>query len=263
MKRRKFVKIAGTLAAAPALAVNSACDNHPAAGENPAIKEIYEWRVYDLLGNGDAIDQFFQSTLLPVYQQNNIVTGAFQPLHPIDGANEQRHLLFIYPDITTFYKVKTIIWNDDAFRKNAQPFYDQTAPNPIYSNFQSTLSVAFDHIPMHRKPDSIRTLLELRTYRSPNEEANLRKVQMFNGGEIEIFDKTGVNSVLYGEILAGPIMPALMYLTWYENEMTRNNAWKKFGEHTDWKQISTMEKYAYTATDNQSILLKPLIYSQI
>ena len=50
---------------------------------------------------------------------------------------------------------------------------------------------------------------------------------MFNKDEIDVFDKVGINSVCYGEVLAGPIMPAVMYLTWYKDEPTRNAAWDK------------------------------------
>jgi hypothetical protein len=133
----------------------------------------------------------------------------------------------------------------------------------VYTGFESYLSEAFNKIPVHRKPDPSRTLFEIRIYQSPNEEANQRKVKMFNVDEIDIFDKVAINSVLYGEILTGPRQPALLYLTWYKDEATRGDAWKKFGDHPDWKRIRGMTEYANTATNNQSILLSPMPYSQL
>ena len=95
------------------------------------------------------------------------------------------------------------------------------------------------------------------------DRANQRKVAMFNKDEIDVFDKVGINSVCYGEVLAGPIMPAVMYLTWYKDEPTRNAAWDKFRAHPDWQRIKNLPEYAYTATRNTSLFLSPLPYSQI
>ncbi len=175
----------------------------------------------------------------------------------------QRHVLFIYPDIETYLKVKKTIWEDPVFRRESESFYNITASDPVYSNFESYLSEAFDKIPVHRIPDPVRTMFELRIYHSPNEEANQRKVKMFNKEEIDLFDQVAINSVLYGEILAGPRMPALLYLTWYNNEETRSEAWKKFGSHPEWKRMSVLPEYANTATNNRSIFLSPMPYSQL
>lgn len=226
-------------------------------------KEIYEWRVYTLISDGKSLDTFYEETLIPAYNRKNIKVGAFKLFRLKEGEPEQRHILFIYPDIATYYQVKKTIWEDKIFRLQAQVFFDETAPNPVYSNFQTYLSEAFDKIKIHRKPDPNRSLLELRIYHSPNEEANQRKVEMFNKDEIDVFDKVGINSVFYGDILAGPRMPALLYLTWYKDEETRSGAWKQFGSHPDWKRISVLPEYAYTATNNESILLSPLAFSQI
>jgi hypothetical protein len=58
-------------------------------------------------------------------------------------------------------------------------------------------------------------------------------------------------------------MPALLYLTWYKDEETRNEAWKKFVSHPEWKRMSALPEYAHTATNNQSIFLSPTPYSQL
>jgi hypothetical protein len=254
------MKIAGTLSVVPAISMASGMENlTKAVGK----KEIYEWRVYTLTGDGSSFDVFYNGTLIPAFNRKNIKVGAFKLFHSKEGEAEQRHILFIYPDIETCLQVKKTIWDDHTFRQQAQGFYDETAPAPVYSNFETCLSEAFDKIPVYRKPDPDRTLFELRIYRSPNEEANHRKVKMFNTGEIDIFDKVGINSVLYGYIMAGPRMPALLYLTWYKDEEARNAAWKQFGSHPDWKQLSALPEYAHTATNNQSILLSPLSYSQL
>lgn len=251
--------MAGALAATPVLATNPAASHLAATGAGE--KEIYECRIYTLNGDGDALDRYFRQTLIPAYNRQGVTAGAFKPYKPEDGA--QRYLLFIYPGIAAYLKTKTALWNDQAFKSAAQPFFDATASQPAYSAFETILSEAFDKLPAHRKPGTERSLFEFRVYQSPNEEANRRKVKMFNADEIAIFDQTGVNSVLYGEILAGPRQPALMYLTWYKDEPTRNEAWQKFGAHPDWQRIRALPEYAHTATNNKSTLLTPLDYSQL
>lgn len=261
MQRRNFMKMAGALAATPALASASAA--LPPSALAASKKEIYEWRIYTLQGEGAPLDSFFGKVLFPAYHRKKIITGAFKPYRLKEGEKDQRHVLFIYPDIAAFHKVKQELWSDRIFREAAQPYFDTTAPAPVYSHFETYLSEAFDRIPVHRKPGNERTLLEVRIYQSPNEEANQRKVKMFNTDEIAIFDQVGINSVLYGEIMAGPRMPALMYLTWYRNEDTRSAAWKQFGEHPEWNRIKSLPEYAHTATNNQSIFLSPMSYSEI
>jgi hypothetical protein len=256
MKRRNFIKTAGALSVIPAMGMAS-------SAESSGAKEIYEWRIYTLTGDGNSLDSFFKDVLFPAYNRKKVKTGAFRLYRVKEDEKEQRHVVFVYPDIQTYLRVKKDIWNDRDFRQKAQAFYDTTAPAPVYSEFVSYLSEAFDKIPVHRKPDPSRTLFEIRIYHSPNEEANRRKVTMFNKDEIDLFDKVGIHSVLYGEILSGPNMPALLYLTWYKDEQTRGEAWEQFRNHPDWKRMSSLPEYAHTATRNQSIFLSPMDYSQL
>ncbi|MDR0713150.1 MAG: NIPSNAP family protein [Bacteroidales bacterium] len=223
-------------------------------------KEIYEWRIYTLTGDSAAPDEYFRTVLIPAYNRLGAKVGAFKPYRT--EATPSRYLLFVYPDVHTYYKAKKEIWNDEVFRKDAQPYFDFTAVRPPYVDFVSYLCEAFDKIPQMRQPDKERTLFEFRLYHSPNEEANQRKIKMFNKDEIDIFDKTGIHSVCYGEIIAGANMPALIYLTWYRDEPTRNEAWSRFVNHEDWNRIRILPEYAHTATNNQSRLLSPLPYSQ-
>lgn len=257
MQRRHFMKLAGLFAAVPSLHTFAAALS-PSAVKN---KQIYEWRVYTLTGEAKPLDTFFSNVLIPAYNRQQIQVGAFIPQK--EGDKGKQYYLFVYPDIATYYKVKQDIWKDETFRKEAQPFYDATAPSPAYSNFEAYLCESFDGIPQLRMPDKNRTMFELRIYHSPNEEANSRKVEMFNKDELAVFDKAGINPVCYGNILAGPRMPALMYLTWYKDLAAHDAAWDTFRNHPDWKRIKSLPEYAYTATDNTSVYLSPLPYSQI
>ncbi|MDR1370064.1 MAG: NIPSNAP family protein [Dysgonamonadaceae bacterium] len=223
-------------------------------------KQIYEWRIYTLTGDGTGLDTFFKETLIPAYNRYKVSVGAFAPYKKEE--KEQRYLLFVYPDLQTYYKVKQAVCTDKDYLRSARPFFEATAPNPVYSDYETYLCEAFDKIPVMRMPDKNRTLFEFRLYHSPNEDANFRKIKMFNTDEIDLFDKVGIHSVCYGEILAGMYMPALIYLTWHKDEPTRNDVWKAFSAHPDWNRMKNDPEYKYTATNNQVRLLSPMPYSQ-
>lgn len=257
MERRKFICLSTVMAILGSSKI-SAKRKAPARNE---VKDIYEWRIYDLKENSQLLDTFFEKTLIPAYNKYKIKVGAFKTYK--EESTPKQYYLFVYPDITTYHEVKKAIWKDKDFTNKAQPFYDTTALNPIYTNFESFLCEAFDKVPQLLEPSQNRTIFELRLYHSPNEEANQRKVAMFNKEEINVFDKVGIHSVCYGEILAGSRMPALMYLTWYTDMEARDEAWHQFGSHPDWINMKDKKEYAYTATNNKSIYLTPLNYSQI
>lgn len=255
MKRRHFLRTAGALAAFPVM--NSAAGIRSVGSKE---KEIYEWRIYTLKENRKELDVFYENILIPAYNSYGVRVGAFTLYKPEE--QEKRFYLLVYPNWTVYHQTKTALWADQSFLKAAQPFYDQSASDPVYQVFETFLCEAFDRIPQLLMPDKNRTLFEFRNYKSPNEEANQRKVRMFNEDEISIFDQVGIHSVCYGNVLAGPRMPSLIYLTWYNDEATRNQAWKRFSEHPDWIRIKDLPEYAHTATDNRNTLLSPLSYSQ-
>ncbi|MDR3252727.1 MAG: NIPSNAP family protein [Tannerella sp.] len=258
MKRRNFLKAAGAFSAISATGMAA---NLSSFASN-AAKEIYEWRIYTLTGEGASLDEFLKDVLLPAYNRLKVKTGAFKLYKVKEGEKDQRHVLLVYPNIASYLKVKKSLWEDAKFLAESKTFFETTAPSPVYSAFESYLSEAFDKIPTHRLPDPARGLLEIRIYHSPNEEANKRKIKMFNTEEINLFDKVKINSVLYGDILSGPNLPAIMYLTWYKDEETRSKVWADFVAHPDWQRMSKLPQYANTATRNQSIFLTPLPFSQ-
>ncbi len=257
MKRRHFMKLIGLLAALPATQVMPGVSSVTKAGK----KQIYEWRFYTLEKESADLDRFFQEVLIPAYNRQKVTVGAFAPYKK--GEKDQRVLLFVYPDMPAYQRVKREIWKDERFRREAQPFYDRSAPDPVYFNFETSLCEAFDLLPRMKKSENGCTLFEIRQYHSPNEEANRRKVNMFNKDEIAVFDKVGLPYLCFGEVFAGPSMPSLIYLIGYRNEEVRNEIWRKFGAHPDWKRIKDLPEYAYTATRNTSMFFSPMPYSQV
>ena len=238
----------------------SCCKSKPNDEADGPKKQIYEWRIYTLTGEGTQLDDYFKGALIPAYNRCKVSVGVFKPFKPEE--TDLRYLLFVYPDLKTYNSVRQTVWDDPAFQSAARSFFQSSAPNPVYTDFETFICEAFDKMPEMRMPDKNRTLFEFRCYHSPNEDANKRKIKMFNDEEIALFDKVGINSVCYGEILSGSKMPALIYLTWSKDEETRNAAWGAFGSHPDWNQMKGKPEYKNTATNNIAKLLSPLPYSQ-
>lgn len=264
MERRNFIRLVGILAATCMLFVITSCENQTSA---PAIKkEIYEWRIYTLTGeDGTALDNYFKDIMIPAYSRQGIKAGAFRPLALREEEQDTRHILFIYPDINTYFRIKDAIWEDEVFTNAAQPFFDATAPRGsiAFSNYETYLSEAFSQFPAHRVAEGSQTVFQCRIYWSGNEEANKRKVKMFQEGEIAIFDESGINSVFYGEIFAGPRMPAIMYLTSYKDEESMTEVWGNFRANPGFRPLSQDPQYANTAINNRTMILSPMPYSQL
>lgn len=260
MKRRNFLKSASIVAAAavsPSAIAAVADAQRSTAGE----KQIYEWQAYQFTKSPSATDKYFKEALIPFYKKHGVTVGAFAE-YSLETPARQYYLM-VYPNAETYYRLKKAMWKDADFMKAAQSYFAETAANPNYANIETSLCEAFDVLPQLKRPDKERSILEFRLYWSPNEEANQRKIHMFNNGEVDIFNDCQINSVFYGEVLAGARNNALMYMTWYKDMPSRDAAWAKFVAHPKWNAMKNLEQYKNTATHNRRIFLTPLPYSQL
>jgi hypothetical protein len=129
--------------------------------------------------------------------------------------------------------------------------------------------VAFEGMPKLEVPAAAAgnkpRIFELRTYESHSKKANLKKIEMFNRGEIAIFRKTGLQPVFFGETLLGTRLPNLTYMVAFENLSAREKNWAAFGADPEWRKLSTMPEYADSeiVSSISSLFLRPAPYSQI
>ena len=79
----------------------------------------------------------------------------------------------------------------------------------------------------------------MRIYESRNLQGHVRKVAMFDNGEIDIFRRVGITPVFFGSTVYGPNLPNLVYMICFPSIEARSEAWGKFGQDPDWKRIST------------------------
>jgi len=90
-------------------------------------------------------------------------------------------------------------------------------------------------------------------------------VEMFDVGETDIFRRTGLQPVFFGEGLAGTNLPSLTYMLVFDDMATRDKNWGTFVSHPDWKKLSTTPGYtnAEILTNITSVFLRPTGYSQV
>jgi hypothetical protein len=106
---------------------------------------------------------------------------------------------------------------------------------------------AFAGMPRLEVPDGAKAgrprLLELRTYESHSERAHLKKVEMFDTGEIGLFRRTGLTPVFFGRTLVGPRMPNLTYMLVFDDMADHDRSWGTFVNHPEWKEMSAKPGY--------------------
>lgn len=217
-------------------------------------KQIYEWRVYTTT-SAARLDKYMKEVLIPAYNRHGISVGAYGEYSMTMPAKQ--YYLFVYADLADYQRVKTALENDKAYVDGAAA---DNPLNPPFLRYETYLSEAFEAWPRITK--STKPLLEWRIYEGGNDDALRRKVKMFNDGEIPIFVESGIEPFMFGQILAGPDMPALMYITRFDNMESRDAAWAKFGPHPKWIAMKDKEEYANTVSKIHRTFLVPLPYTQ-
>ncbi len=128
---------------------------------------------------------------------------------------------------------------------------------------------SFDGMPRITYPDAAEKrpprIFELRTYESQSFLTLRRKIGMFNGGEMQIFERLKMRPVFFGETIAGPKQPNLQYMLSYDDLAARDRLWHEFGNDPEWKKLSgePQLKDAEIVANISNAILRPLTFSPI
>ena len=117
---------------------------------------------------------------------------------------------------------------------------------------------AFSGMPALKEPADARKLFELRIYEGHNDDAVSRKVAMFNDEELPVFLETGLDPVFFGNLIAGPAMPALVYMVAFDSMEARDANWKKFVDHPEWNRMKVLPKYADSVSNIIRVFLEEI-----
>jgi hypothetical protein len=257
MKRRNFLH--NTLAASTLTTLGATAQTGPKKG-----REYYELRVYSVATpeKQALLDAYLQNTALPAYAKMGIKNvGAFKALN--DVANHSVYLLIPYTSMEQFVTASTKTGGELAYGASAD-YAGVPMKDPVYDRIESSLFLAFEGMPQLKVPAKKDRIFELRIYESHNEKAGKQKVKMFNaGGEIKIFNQTGLTPVFFGEALVGTRLPNLTYMLTFDNMEARDRNWKQFGSHPDWVKLKDQPEYVDTVSKITNIFLAPAAYSQV
>jgi hypothetical protein len=267
--RRSF--LASSLAAS-ALSVSAStslvgASQESAAGEG---RDYYELRRYQLFRGPQVklADDFFRQALVPGLNRLAInPVGVFNI--EIGPGSPAVYVLMPNTSLETLVTAEFRLNNDAEYIAAGKAFLNASATQPPFVRIESSLLVAFQGKPRLRVPPAATEhrprMFELRTYESPTIQDHVRKVEMFNSGEFDVFEKAGFWQVFYGDTLVGSRLPNLTYMLSFDDMTDRAKKWDAFRTAPEWKKLSTSPRYAFEelVSNITNTILTPAPYSQI
>lgn len=175
--------------------------------------------------------------------------GVFKLAEP-DKAEQFPHMRVT---VVAFNSLDQVANQGQAFEGNydfwdgAQDYLTAEPDAKPFNRIDSVLLHAFTGMPKMKVPGSgegKQRLFELRMYESYSELTGVIKVQMFNDGEIELFEKVGLPAVFYGSAIAGGNLPQLTYMLVHDDAEAQGKGWKAFIDSPEWKSLQQQEPYA-------------------
>jgi len=264
MKRRDFLKTT-TLVAASAGAV-SMLNESVASAQQESNREFYELRRYQLRRGPmqKIFDDYLRDAAIPAMNRAGVKSiGVFNVMVGPDSPSV--YVLIPYKNLNEFTNIHLHLYEDKEYQKAGADFINAQPSSPAYIRFESSLMIAFEGMPKLEVPTIKSRIFELRTYESHSMKAHLKKVEMFNTGEIALFKRTGLQPVFFGQTLIGNKMPNLTYMLVFENMQARDKNWGVFVSDPEWKKMSSTPGYTdpEIVTNITNIFLRPASYSQI
>jgi hypothetical protein len=267
MKRREFLK---TSIAATAFGgtLSAGLLNSAAAQAGAPVREYYEWRVYRLKSGAshDLLDSYLAKAAIPALNRLGIKSvGVFTENEPKDGMAV--YVLIPYPSLEAWTEVTARLQDDPTFLQAGAEYLQLPKSSPAFERIDSWFLLAFAGLPKMDLPQYCREnkprLFEVRTYESYSEMKALKKVEMFNAGEIDTMREVGLGPIFFGQALIGKDLPHLTYMLSAENSEAHKSHWGAFGKHPVWQKLQKDPQYADTVSKIVNRFLSPTSYSQI
>ncbi len=259
MNRREFLTTTG--------AAGMAGMSSLAVGAGAGSQEYFEFRKYRLHTGSkkNQVGNFLRQAGIPAL--NRIGIGPVGVFTAIYGPSDPTlYVMLVHKSLESVMTSSERLLADDKFRNT--DFAGASLSDTAYVRVESSLMVAFKGMPQlsvpKQKTANKSRIFELRTYESHSIKASKKKIEMFNeGGEIAVFNKTGLAPVFFGETIVGPQMPNLTYMLVFDDLTDRDAKWKVFGGSPEWKKLRSDPQYKDTVSNITDIILKPTGYSQI
>lgn len=229
--------------------------------------EFKIWRLRNSPENqAQRVSQYLQNGLGPALARAGAkLIGAFSNIIAPDGP----FLISLaqYSSLAAVQEVLAKITGDEAYEGEVDKLC--AGPGLPFVRIESSLLRSFDAMPepviAPNKGNRQPRVFELRTYESQSLTTLRRKIGMFNGGEIAIFQRLGMNPVFFGETIVGPKQPNLVYMLSFDDLAARERLWHAFVSDPEWKRLSSDPKLkdAEIVANISNVIVQPLSFSQI
>ena len=240
--------------------------NAEASAENPrTYLEVRTWHLHTTPEEQTSrVHEYLRSGLAPALTKAGArLDGAFSNL--IGQGGPYIVTLTEYPSLASMQDVLAKVAADSEHQQAIEKL--SSGPGLPFVRVESSLLRSFAGMPapVVSSGSAGPRVFELRTYESQTFVTLARKVEMFNAGEMQIFQRLGLRPVFFGETIIGARQPNLMYMLSYDNLGERERLWKAFVSDPEWKKLSSKPelKDAQIVANISNVILAPLDFSPI
>jgi hypothetical protein len=268
MNRRDFV--AGSVGASlvPTLGQATASGQTPVAPATAGKPQLLELRRVHLR-QGQMVtryQEYAKNALVPALNRAGVKpVGAFTVSVGPDSPTV--YLLLPHSSGDSMLTLTSRLNDDAEYQKAGAAFRALPANDPPYLRRQSSLMTTFAGAPtldVPSGPNAVASrVFELRTYKSHNDRAGAKKIEMFEKGEFPIFKRAGLTWVFFGKDVVSSGLPSLTYMLVFANLAAYDKAWAAFRDDPDWVKLRGLPEYQDTVSTIDNVLLRPTDYSQI
>lgn len=268
MKRRAFLKNSIVASTFLGLSCAAPAAHRPGKSGKVSEREFYELRAYRLktAPQVDLLHAYLQNAAIPALNRLNLrPVGVFTEI----GSKEAPvvYVLIPHPTCESVAECGARLETDAEYQSAGREYLQARKDNPSFERIDVWLMRAFAGMPRIELSafcvENRKRLFEMRTYESYSEVKAIKKVEMFNSGEMDAMREVGLAPVFYGQALAGASLPHLTYMLSAENEELHKQHWDAFGKHPVWNRLKNDPQYADTVSKIVKRMLAPAPYSQI
>jgi hypothetical protein len=239
------------------------------SGEDP--RDYYQLKIYHLANTDQEsrMDNYLENAFIPACKRSGIESVGVFKSEPADSAGKKDIFVLIpFSAPCSFAWFEEELGTDLPYLEQAVDYLSLDHADPPFDRMESILLRSFASYPGHHIPEfdtpPENRVYELRSYQGATESLYRRKVEMFDeAGETALFVKLGFQPVFFGEVISGPDMPNLMYMTSFSDAESQVKHWDSFRESDEWSEMKTIEKYRNTVSHIDKFMLKPAAYSDI
>jgi hypothetical protein len=268
MNRRDFV--AGTVGASlvPTLGEATASAQTPVAPAPAGKPQLLELRRVHLR-QGTMVTRYHEyakNALVPALNRAGVKpVGVFNVAVGPDSPTV--YILLPHASAESMLTLTSRLNDDAEYQKIGAAFRALPASDPPYLRRESSLLTTFAGSPTLDVPSGPNAVpsrvFELRTYKSHNDRAGAKKIEMFEKGEFPIFQRDGLTWVFFGKDIVGHTLPSLTYMLVFANLAAYDKAWAAFRDDPEWVKLRGLPEYQDIVSTIDNVLLRPTDYSQI